>query len=116
MLVQPFVENAIQHGLRPLDRKGFLSIRFFRKENELFCEIQDDGIGRKRAAALAEDKPGHHHLGLENVETRIALLNQLHRAGISYRMEDLTLENGAPAGTKAVLRMKLLKYIPTKTS
>jgi streptogramin lyase len=116
MLVQPFVENAIQHGLRPLDRKGFLVIRFFRNREELICEVQDNGVGRKRAAALGEGMPGHHHLGLENVQNRIALLNQLYRAGISFRMEDLIFENGAPAGTKAVLRWRFQKYVPTKTN
>jgi anti-sigma regulatory factor (Ser/Thr protein kinase) len=53
MLLQPYVENAIRHGMRFLEnKKGQIDIKIFTENNSLVCEIDDNGIGREKAAAL----------------------------------------------------------------
>jgi len=49
LLLQPFVENAIEHGLRPIERQGILDIKIFKKEKYTFFTIQDNGIGYKKS-------------------------------------------------------------------
>ena len=52
LIIQPYTENAIWHGLMHKDEKGHLEIKLFQQEDVLFCKITDDGIGRKKAAEL----------------------------------------------------------------
>ncbi len=110
MLIQPLVENAIQHGLRPLEKKGMLIVNFEKRNGELVCSVTDNGVGIRKAAELESLSSMHHHVGLENVKNRIALLNQLHQTAISFSMEDLKGEDGKASGTRAILRMRLWEY------
>lgn len=107
MLVQPFVENAIRHGLRALDHKGFLLVRFTKQSGALICMVEDNGVGRKKAEMAQDYKNVHHYIGLENVKKRIALLNQLYDADLFFYIEDLVNSAGAPAGTRVILKMKI---------
>jgi len=78
MLIQPFVENAIKHGLLPAPPGGILGIRFARTDQALTCSVSDDGIGRAEAARRAKQAfRTHRSLGTKMIEERIELLNQL---------------------------------------
>lgn len=106
MILQPFVENAIKHGL--LHKKGpkLLTIHFS-LEDDLICTITDNGIGRKHAEAIRKRQLGKHKsFATEATEKRIELLNSLDQR--SYRFDILDLEeNGEPAGTKVIIRLPL---------
>jgi sensor histidine kinase YesM len=49
MLAQPFIENAIEHGLKSKEEKGNIEVRFIKKNQTLVLEIEDDGVGRQQA-------------------------------------------------------------------
>jgi ligand-binding sensor domain-containing protein/signal transduction histidine kinase len=89
MLIQPFVENAIKHGLDPSTGRRRIAITFYRQEERLIAVVRDYGPGqaaaRHRKAAVA---PGHRpSRGLELVENRVATLNSLGYR-IAIRMQD----------------------------
>ncbi len=104
MIIQPYVENAIRHGLLNKATKGKLSISFEKKENQLLCCIEDDGIGREAAANL-KARPLHQSLGMQITEERIALANDIAgNANHEAQIIDLHNDAGEAVGTKVELR------------
>jgi len=101
-LIQPLVENAIWHGLMNSSRHGKLEIRFMRKDDDLLCEISDNGIGRELAAKLNSDSE-KKSLGISIIQKRLSLmnLNNKHKTCLTY--EDLKDSENNPEGTKAVI-------------
>jgi ligand-binding sensor domain-containing protein len=61
LMLQPFIENAVWHGLMHRDGEKKLSIRFSREGGQLHCEIEDNGIGREKAGQIKKQKLGSHH-------------------------------------------------------
>ncbi len=107
LLVQPFVENAIIHGL--LNKPGTdktLEIRFSKDESFIVCVIEDNGIGRKAAserASLFENK--NRSRGIQVTQKRLALMNPGHENPIVFTDKyDL---NGKAAGTIVTLKISL---------
>ncbi len=79
LIIQPFVENAILHGLLPLENKGHLQIRIERTRDLLLCTVEDNGIGREKAKALRKNHPVKHTShGIEITLKRIELFNKQH--------------------------------------
>jgi LytS/YehU family sensor histidine kinase len=78
-MVQPFIENAIWHGMRYLDhRKGFLSVRFVLENGSLVSYVEDDGIGRKLSAQRKSDEQRRRRSrGIALVEERLKIINAL---------------------------------------
>jgi hypothetical protein len=100
MLLQPYVENAIKHGIGALQTDtGFIEIAFNLNDNSILCSIKDNGIGRKAALALKEqNKKLHEGKGMMITEKRAALYN------IDLSITDLE----QPAGTVITLTIPLL--------
>lgn len=100
LIIQPFVENSILHGLLPAAHAGELTVRITR-EGEMLCyEISDNGIGRKAAAARrghGDQKKTSH--GMDITLKRIELFNQEHDQKLPLSVTDLTDAEGRPAGT-----------------
>ncbi len=90
-MVQPFIENAIWHGVRGLEgRKGFVKIRFSKEiTGSLKCSIEDDGIGRKKAEAHKSNLPGKTSRGIGIVLERLKIINHLRKTNFEVRIEDL---------------------------
>ncbi|MEO6252204.1 MAG: two-component regulator propeller domain-containing protein [Ferruginibacter sp.] len=84
LLVQPYVENAILHGLRHKENgAGLLTITFDEKEDQLVCLVEDNGIGRRASAFIYDQrKQNHQSMGLKVSSDRIESLNELYK-GIS---------------------------------
>jgi LytS/YehU family sensor histidine kinase len=78
-LIQPYVENAIVHGLLNKTEKGLLKLHFFTLAHEtLVCKVEDNGIGREAAAALQQVKPkAQASVSTTLTNQRVVLLNQL---------------------------------------
>lgn len=78
MILQPFVENAIKHGILPKEGNGMVTIRFHEENDSLICSIIDDGIGRKQSAIDKEKsiKPSKSR-GLQLIVNRVEMLNEL---------------------------------------
>lgn len=107
MLFQPFVENAINHGLMNLD-KGTLNISFIINDNILIGIIEDDGIGRKKAEELkSETRKDHASRGMEIIKERIAVLNKMENTNILLEVIDKTDTNGSATGTKVIIKIPI---------
>lgn len=99
-LIQPFVENAIVHGLLHKPDKGTLQIHFWTLADEtLVCKVEDNGIGREAAAQLQPDKP-HRSVSTSLTQTRLELLNQL-----GYQIEIKIEDSPKNAGTIVTIQM-----------
>lgn len=111
LLLQPYVENAILHGISPLPGDtGMLLIHIKTAGNKLICIIDDNGIGRKKASELKQSKASvHQSLGLSVTEERLNLMGNLNRSETSILTEDKSDEQGHPAGTKITLTIPLLR-------
>lgn len=104
LLIQPFVENALLHGLLHKDGLKKLVIRFELRE-ALICTIQDNGIGRERARAIRERQRGEHEsFSGKAIRTRFDILSDVHKGEFGYVHEDL-LADGLPAGTRITLQI-----------
>jgi len=90
LIVQPYVENAILHGLRTKEGPGILKVSFSEREECLCCTIEDNGIGRKAAAAMHAEKRIHRHqsMGLKVSSERLAAMNYLHQVSSSIEIVD----------------------------
>lgn len=83
MLIQPFIENAIWHGIKPKEEGGFIKLDFSYLNNELSVVITDNGIGISNSKK--NKTIGHISRGLELIHERVKLLNKLHRRSIHIR-------------------------------
>lgn len=101
LLLQPYIENAILHGLRHKTGKGLLTIRVEMTGEDLLVSITDNGIGRKKAGELkAANRPGHQSMGMKVTHDRIDIFNFAHTRKASVRITDLLAGNGEPNGTR----------------
>lgn len=106
MLVQPFLENAIWHGLAPARRTGKLHIRFSMGPQGLHCTVEDDGIGRAAAEAnKAASSYRYESKGLRLIENRLKLLQRDGGPAYRYTFTDLFDADGLAAGTRVDLYM-----------
>jgi len=103
MLAQPFIENAIIHGLAPSPDKGLLRINFEEKNNVLTLTIEDNGIGREKSALLNKDNE-HKPLATKITEERLKLIAKRHKRKITMQIEDLYDKDNNPAGTRVIFK------------
>jgi LytS/YehU family sensor histidine kinase len=103
LLIQPYVENAILHGLYNKKEKGTLSIRIKEEDEVVTFEIEDDGVGRELAKKLRQQNfPTHKSMGVKLTEERLKLINSQNLA--SFEIEDLKDAHG-PCGTRVTIRI-----------
>ncbi|MEI6900354.1 MAG: hypothetical protein WCL00_10790, partial [Bacteroidota bacterium] len=118
MLLQPFVENAIWHGLMHKKGEGTITIeitmnnpstrlreRQLTMENEQLLQITitDDGIGREKAAELKSKSATHKSHGLKVTSQRIEMMNKLNSSGARVEVIDLKDSGGYATGTQVVM-------------
>ena len=101
MLIQPFVENAVIHGLVPKPKGGLVSIRFDLNDTEIRVHIRDNGIGRS-AASLMRLQSKHKQLATQITTERLQLLRP-EKSAPAVLMQDLYDEQGVAAGTAVTL-------------
>jgi LytS/YehU family sensor histidine kinase len=107
MLIQPYVENAIWHGLmhKTNGEEGKVELSLYKSEDNLLCVIRDNGIGRKKAAELKENKLNNHKrsMGMRITEDRIEIINKLYNINASVHIYDVENEQGESTGTRVEL-------------
>ncbi|MEM1319985.1 MAG: two-component regulator propeller domain-containing protein [Bacteroidota bacterium] len=105
MMIQPFVENAIIHGLGRRSEGGKIALRFTRNNGQLECSVTDNGIGRAAARQRkSQQEQQHKSMALQVTQERLDLLGG--GAGKRKSLEIIDLqENGEAKGTKVLLRL-----------
>jgi sensor histidine kinase YesM/ligand-binding sensor domain-containing protein len=109
MLLQPYVENSLRHGIRSKKgNAGEINISFLMEGNILHCIVADNGIGRK-AAELYKSMQHieYQSKGMHITEKRINLLNKINTHKITVEIFDLENTNGIPCGTKIIVKIPL---------
>lgn len=106
MLIQPFIENALLHGL--LHKEGLKKLHInFEQEDNLICTITDNGVGREKAKEIKErQKSKHESFAVQAIKKRLTILEERFDSSIGFEYFDIT-ENGQATGTKVVIKMPI---------
>tara|TARA_R110002020_G_scaffold475485_1_gene710595 strand:- start:116399 stop:118507 length:2109 start_codon:yes stop_codon:yes gene_type:complete len=106
MLLQPYIENAVWHGLRYKNDMGLLEISITKKQKGVIAiTIADNGIGRKKSKSLkTQNQQKHNSKGLGNIKKRVSILNQMYKDKVDVYIDDNTTEGDV--GTKVVVTLK----------
>lgn len=106
MVLQPFIENAIWHGLVPSPSANKkLNIHLNIMDNKLVISIEDNGVGRQHKKNLTGTT--HKSMGVEITEDRIALFNKINQAHLQVQTEDLLDDGQQPSGTRVNLQISI---------
>ena len=113
MLIQPYVENSMRHGLRhKTEGRGLIQIRFRHEGTRLSVVVEDNGIGRKGAAAFkTREHIEYQSKGMSLTADRIRFINARYGDPIRVDVVDLEDEAGRPAGTRVVMEFPLFHLI-----
>lgn len=105
LLLQPYVENAIWHGLMHKMEGGTVTVEVTQPaDTYLHVEVTDDGVGRARARELKSKSAGNHKsFGMQVTADRIRMINELYNTQTQAQIFDLIAPDGEPLGTKVVL-------------
>ena len=107
MLVQPYIENAVWHGLRYKETRGHLTLHIGKNNSGLKVVITDDGIGRKRSSQLkTENQKRQNSTGLKNIQERLNIINKVYKVNYNIEVNDLN-ENGS--GTSVIIHLPFRK-------
>ena len=106
-IVQPFIENAIWHGVRALEnRKGLIRIRFIpSSDSGLKCIIEDDGVGRMFSTGRSDN---HKSRGISIVAERLQITSKLRKTNYKIEINDLYPGRSEP-GTRVEVDIPVIK-------
>jgi LytS/YehU family sensor histidine kinase len=110
LIFQPYVENAVWHGLMHKESQRRLEIEISENKNMLTCSITDNGIGREKSASIKSKSNTRKSLGLQISELRMKAQD----ANTTVEIIDLKSENGTSLGTRVLISLPL-KYTQTKS-
>jgi LytS/YehU family sensor histidine kinase len=109
MLIQPYVENAIGHGLMHKEGSdGLVKIKLKLNETTIICTVQDNGIGREAAHKINLSNKSHHSMGTTITESRLKIVNSLYGKNMRIDYFDLKTPDDSPAGTKVVIHIPII--------
>lgn len=103
MLIQPYIENAVWHGLRYMDGMGFLEVNITQNSTGLIVTISDDGIGRQKSQELkTKNQKSHQSSGLKNTKERMKVINKVYKKSYTVAIDNL---NDDQTGTVVTLNL-----------
>jgi sensor histidine kinase YesM len=108
MLIQPYIENSIWHGIMHKDSGGKISIIFEKVDNMVYISIEDDGIGREKAKEYLSNKK-FKSVGTKITESRLEVINSLYKTNMMLNYTDLYNDNNESCGTKVVLSIPIIQ-------
>ena len=111
MILQPYVENAIWHGLmHKKNGKGKLLVQVKDMGNQIQCIIEDNGVGRAHSAALHKKQMDHKDsVGMQITSNRIELINRIYGINTQVHVIDLVDPEGSPSGTRVVINIPMIR-------
>ncbi len=109
LLIQPFVENSIWHGIMLKDdKRGKIKVTVEKSNGVILCKVEDNGIGRKKAIEIKEKYvKDHKSLGFKITSQRVEILNLIYRDKFSIDYIDLEDEHKKPTGTLVVIKIPI---------
>lgn len=110
MLLQPYIENAIKHGLMNKQEKRVLALKIKQLADSIEIIIDDNGIGREQASLLRKNIPKYKSMGMNINDERIKLLSQANDLHIQIMIEDKKSDGGIALGTKVTIHIPTSKY------
>lgn len=109
MLIQPYVENSISHGLMPCEGKGHVKINISLENEYISCVIEDNGIGRDASQEQKrKSEINHSSLGTQIVASRLDLVNVLYGTSLKTIYTDLKNIKGEPEGTRVEIQIPIM--------
>jgi len=107
LLIQPFVENAIWHGLLPMEGEKRLEIEVSSRKNRVMIAINDNGIGREAAQKFkAHSDLQRRSLGMDITQDRLDVIREIHGIFITFNVVDKKDPAGNSLGTNVVIELK----------
>ena len=104
MLIQPYIENAVWHGLRYKNEKGFLKVAISQAQKDIIVTIEDDGIGRKKSQELkTENQKTLQSTGIKNIDSRLKIIGDIYKTKLDVVIEDADKVN--QSGTKVTVKI-----------
>lgn len=111
LLLQPFVENAIIHGVIPKKEKGSISVRFTIEKDSLFCTVEDNGIGFSESKAQKEHSVvAHKSMALDITKKRLEMIESTTKQKTEFKIEEVKNNPEEISGTKVTLHLPI-QYI-----
>jgi len=109
MLAQPFIENAIEHGLQHLDENGIVKISFDRVQDNIVFKVTDNGIGREASKSMKLNlEKENESLSIKIFNERLFTLNKYSGQKITYEIVDLKDEEGNASGTSVIINLPII--------
>ena len=106
IIIQPYAENAIWHGLMHKEERGTLLIELYQEKDLLCCRITDDGVGRKKAAEMkSKSATVHKSIGMQITASRIEMMGHKKQLDASIKITDLVLPDGTDGGTEVLIKI-----------
>ena len=102
LLLQPLIENAIWHGVMPMDRPGIVRLRINMVQDHIECIIEDNGVGREQSKT-----ENHNSASTSMLDKRLKLINARFKTNIKVQFADLTDDNGNATGTRVIIPLPL---------
>lgn len=105
MLIQPFIENAIDHGIRPVQYRGKVELELKKQDNMLQVEVRDNGIGINKG--LTKHKENHSSTALKIFKARTEVLGRLYKKNVNFEVVDLADKDTNESGTLVIFSIPI---------
>jgi len=109
MLIQPYIENAIEHGIPFTKRKGHIKIRIQKNTHSLICIVKDDGIGINQSIKNKLNKTEHNSKGMQLTRERLRIVNESISQNIDVKITDLNDVWPDQHGTKVIINIPFIQ-------
>jgi len=109
MITQPFVENSVEHGLRSVEKKGLVEVRFLRDNNSLIIEIEDNGIGLADAQMLNKGGAKHESVATRITNERLQVIERMTKKQCSLTIIDLHSDSAQKSGVLVKIKIPIIK-------
>ncbi len=108
LLIQPVIENAILHGIKPKKEEGHIRVNIRSEDNLLTIEVHDDGVGRKPGTENTATSSGRKSYGIPLTRERLEYLGKSKKMKSSYKITDIYADSGTDqSGTRVILTLPL---------